>query len=159
MKHEALILTGLLIAVLLFGACHKQDLIQPSPGEMYMRFVDSGAVAPSSVVTTVMIEHDRIQENSFLNGTPIGGWATSIESKDYQRLIGVAMDNNLGHVRQLQVGQGPCVGAREMSVIITFDGLARTITVPGTARCDTSKHAIAPPWLCPVIIKSVTPVS
>ncbi len=138
MKLEMGLLASIITAAVLLGGCHKSDLIQPPGGEMYIRFVDNGAVVPNPVITTVMVEPDKISGNSSQDGTPVVGWASTIDSKDYQRLVRIAIDNNLSRGPSVPVGQGACVGSREMLVVITVDGLAHTITVPGLSRCDTS---------------------
>jgi hypothetical protein len=132
---RALTCLATILCVLDLTGCGDIHWIDPPGGNSRLVFVDKGAVVPEPVETSVAVDPERISGTSTQNGVVFGTWSTKLDGSDYEHLLRIATDSMLFRGPEPQFGSGLCVGARDLVVYITINGLADTIIVPGGKRC------------------------
>ncbi len=138
MVHRMLGPAVLSIAVLLFAGCEESQPPGPATTNMVVSFLDRGAVVPNPVSTLVVIGELRISSESTQGGVTIHSWESDIESQDYELMTAIVQNNHLVGAPDPPLGAAPCLGAREMLVIIETGGLLDTLKIAGVVRCDTT---------------------
>ncbi len=138
MMHRVLRPTILSIAILMSGGCEESQPPGPATSNMVVSFLDRGAVVPDPVSTLVVIGQLRISSESTQSGVTIHSWESDIESQDYELMTAIVQNNHLVGAPDPPLGAAPCVGAREMLVIIGTGGLLDTLKIAGVVRCDTT---------------------
>lgn len=138
MHHRVITLALLSSIAPWLESCEESHPTQPVTAGMVISFLDRGAVVPDPISTLVIIRALLISSESKQAGVTIRSWDSEIESAEYDRIVSIVQDNHLVGAPDPSAGARPCVGAREMLVVINAEGILDTLKIAGVVRCDTT---------------------
>ena len=141
MIHQRVFLVGVVLVATLITGCddtQPTQLIEPIDSRNYISFFDRGAVVPDAVKTMVVFDREQICSVSSRGEYPPRIWSRKLDGRDYDQMLSIVENNHLIGGADASLPNELCVGGRGFLVVITVEGVADTINVPGGAACDTS---------------------